>query len=491
MRRANVFALALSLLALPWLAACEGTTSNTLVIELVDAEGGNPAARSGGMLIYQVEQDGSSTTEAKPLTGPDYGFDAPIESVVLPTRLRIAFDLDDGLLVGSTPTFYPWGAGLVRVPVGALGECDAMLSPRLSTVRLDPAVIADRGPRWLVLGGATGESDGHDAVGVINPLWLTIEPGFSEDPTVTEVDRLTQPLGDTQAVALTGSRTLVVGDAEGVGVALVVESQANDYELIETTVTGVPNADRGATLVRLERGELGAAIVGGGSATERSDFITWVGTDGMVDATTRMATPRRRPAVAVLGNGGLLIAGGQAESAPELEFVPYRGSSVPVSAASGLVRERPAIVRAPASVTAAAGAALVIGGEDASGEPLDTTLLVTGCPAACTVTAGPTWERPRRAPTVLATAERTWLLGGSRSDGTASDAVDVVVFAGPDLATIQLQQDRTLENARARGTAIELDSGIIVLLGGERGPDDPLQTLEMCWPQALEGVDFP
>ena len=148
-------------------------------------------------------------------------------------------------------------------------------------------------------------------------------------------------------------------------------------------------------------------------------------------------------------------------------------------------------MQAPASVTSAAGAALVIGGEDASGEPLDTTLLVTGCPAACTVTAGPTWTRPRRAPTVLATDEHTWLLGGSRSDGTASDAVDVVVFAGPDLSTIQLQQDRTLENARARGTAVELDSGIIVLLGGERGPDDPLQTLEMCWPAALEGVDFP
>jgi hypothetical protein len=129
-----------------------------------------------------------------------------------------------------------------------------------------------------------------------------------------------------------------------------------------------------------------------------------------------------------------------------------------------------------------------LGGEDATGQPVSETTIVTGCPDACTVAPGPVWERARLAPAIAETDRSTFLLGGTSIDPTshgsmASAAVDEIVIVGD---TVSFETFGDLDRPRARATAVHLASGLVLVVGGVGPEGVGLTTFTLCWPNALE-----
>lgn len=478
-------AFALALAALPLvLGGCDDAPrADAISVQIVDADGDNPLDGLGGSGTITITIDQGDADHRETFT-ERYGggsFDIPrgIGSYVANTRLRVEIESDDGeRLIGASPAFFPFTAGFVRVVVGPPASCATLADPMLPAERVDLAFVSDESNLWIIGGTTRGSS--FDLPMVVGAIHLTWSDALVADPTTLEVwtsefAPFDSGLRATHAVRFGGAGAFAVRTHDRAFLWAPSEP--------ETRITS-PTHTIGAGTTLVDLGREGVALVGGASGeTEGVAAITWVDPAGDVTTTT-LSAPRRDPA-AIWLDGALVIAGGQPEGAPLLETAALRSDATPLDGARTERRPGALLFRDPARDVAALASGL-----DATGTALRTdALLVTGCPAACAVTALPegTWPEPRLAPATVETASATWALGGTDAAGTASRVAEQVV-----VTNVALSFETTaapLETARARHAAAPLAQGVVVIAGGLDDDSDPVRTLGICWPRALDPLN--
>jgi hypothetical protein len=468
----GVALLGMSLVTLP---GCRGARTSALIVQIIAPDETNPAAgRGSGVLRVRVEQNGEILEGETDVRSERFDLIVPIRSYATPARIQVELDLERGLQIGAVPYFAPLGAGFVRVVVGAPGTCATLIEPRLPDPRIDAALVAVDA-NLLLFGGTTARAggSGHDRVGVIGAIHLTWGGGYVENA----LDPLTVPLGATRAARLASTdRVVAISDSRTEAVLYDLGFNVVPRETVLDVHDGV-----GASSALVDLDTDGVAIVGGGTESAPGGTITWIDATGAISETP-LAEPRAHPAAIRVGPG-ILIAGGQAEGRPFLEYARLRERGIPIAGTEAPVRRAPVVVRDPSR-----RAALVLGGEDATGQPVSETTIVTGCPDACTVAPGPVWERARLGPAIAETDRSTFLLGGTSIDPTshgsmASAAVDEIVIVGD---TVSFETFGDLDRPRARATAVHLASGLVLVVGGVGPEGVGLATFTLCWPNALE-----
>jgi hypothetical protein len=475
-------AASLTALVLLALGGCEGGGSdNTFAIYLVDPNGENPVTGLGpGELRVEVDQGEGFVPSVGEVRNGTFDIAVGIASHVEPTRVRAIFDLESGIRHGASPWFASLDSGFVNVIVGEPGTCATMVEPR-TDVRIDAALVpfgigVGMGVNHLVLGGTSSpglESEGHDAIGSLVTIWLAHESAFTDENEF--FGALSRSLRETHVAPLTATDSAARYLIAALAARDVVFVLDVGDEIAETDITAHAGAGASSTLVEL--GPDGAAIVGGAVDGAPVAQVTWVG-DDIATTITALATARVRPAVVRLQDGGLLVAGGQAEGQPEIELVPFGGAGAAVTGAPTAVRDRPILVSDPSRRSA-----LLLGGRDATGA-LRADSLIVDCTGACTVRPAASWARPRLDPAIARTGAATWLLGGTRADGTVSSDVDRVVIAGTEASIAEIPGG--LPTPRARADAFELAGGVVVVAGGVEAADRPSRDVAICWPIALE-----
>ncbi|MGE3634976.1 MAG: hypothetical protein AB7P00_34060, partial [Sandaracinaceae bacterium] len=407
----------------------------------------------------------------------EFSLDFPVTTVTALTRVQAEITGAPALRVGASP-FFGFNEGLgegvtvndlaIRIPMLTPGACTSLDAPNVSVTGLPllaaprrDAGVAVRRNIALVVGGieATGPSGRVDRY----------------DQAVTEVPLELAPveaMGPTRGVALDEDNSLFVGQ-----VALhFVPGDGMDGSGAgppEAEVFGVhPGASARSALIAISGTQ--AAVVGGVG----SDGVTWVTLDGalaIVTAVHALAEVREDPAVARVGNGALVV-GGAPDRALGAELIVPGSDGAPVAVEGTLPAGSGGwLIPSPDSRTL-----LWIGRVERDGAgglvaPTDTVLL-SGCPTACTASAGPTWDRARTgAASVRTLAGDQWLVGG---DGPLGVANDRVRWSG---STPRIEPAPDLVHARSGASVVEHGSGIIAVLGGES--EDGLRAdVELCLP---------
>jgi hypothetical protein len=465
--------LALALALLLAAAGCDNSRADAVLIGVVDCEGSTPLTDiASGSIRIRVTQADQVHDQTYPIASGTFDAIVPLDSYAPLTNVQVAIaDERDALrTIGVAYDFVPGSAGAVWVVMGAPSTCCSVRDPRIADGRIDAAVVPFP-VNYLVLGGLRStaiDAVGHADVGVLAPIQLTFARAFTT--TDERYPPLSRPIGATRAVRLGGSNdVLVLADRPFL--------YRNDpSEPMREVDLAAPHAMPGSALVDL--GSQGAALIGG--ASTRSQVISWVTSAGVVE-TTALAFPRSGAAAVAIGDG-ILVAGGQAEGDPLLEYVALRSDGVAVDPTRATRLDVPILVRDPM-----ARSAMLVGGTDAAGVIRTETSIVSGCPA-CGVSPGPApWAAPRREVAVAETERSALLLGGSDASGMLSAVVDRVVFADATTASFE-QAYASLPEPRSRAAAVPIGSGVVMLVGGLGTSDEPARAIDLCWPQALEDM---
>lgn len=433
-----------------------------LRIELVDPEGENPASRIiEGRLRVRVRQGESSLPCADrvcetEIRSGDFDLSLPIESFVALTTIQVEIEGGGELLLGAVPPFavalesLETGMVPVRIvmmPPGPPGVCARIEldnistegSPRLVAPRRDMAAVVRR--NFVLLVGGIEESGAESVrTDFFDQVVVGMRPPLESAP-----DRL----GAARGIALDEDHSLVVGVNAFVWVRPAMGPP------VVSNVDLHPGADFSSALVQVG---LETAVIGGtGTAS-----VTWLDERGRTIATRALTAPRAFAAAAAGEEGALVVGGGVGGEWIERGVdVPVRIDDVPSGSGGWLA----------ASPTRRTFLWIGAHGTD--------TTVITGCPSACTVGRGPSWERARDGASGVRTAAGTfWIVGG---DG--SSMIDRVLWDGE---VPRIASGPTLAEARAGAALAEHVSGIVLVIGGE-GSDRMRDDVEMCMPDT--GLD--
>ena len=458
-------ALAFVALVLPVvLLGCDSSAPQLVFdVQVIDADGDNPLIGLGATVARFTVQQADGTPVVYEEAVVDEGFDARliIDPNLIPTYAAVEFldEAGDVLMLGAAPPFDPAetavdGGYFLFLVVGAPSSCDVLAGQSLATARTDFAV-ADAGTYGFLLGG-------EDAAGASASVeWMDLLRLTIPDPGAP----LGQATGPAAATNLSPFVSLVVSRDVG----------PFTYDPGADTPSEPLPLHLGAnhTSALSARGELGAFVGGGGDDAARSDGATWVSPDRSTVATT--LAHARSGASAVASSVGVLVAGGMAADAFVVEQLePGLGLGVGVAGSENYGEwNDPHLF-----IDENGEQALVIGGTDAMGTPRAETLLITGCPAACTAQLGPTWSNPRGGTTALPSQN---LIIGGVATMAPSTAIDQVRF-GAGSATIT--RVNSLDIAREIPGVLPIGGGSYMVIGG-RGASGVRADVEVCFPATL------
>jgi len=460
-------ALAALLLAV---AGCNEGARAPFSIELVTPGAGNPVAgASTGRLRVLVAQDGQPTRDqGVDLLGGTFQLDVAIASYGVPTRIGAELVTDGVTSIGAVPSFAPIGFGFVRIPVARVGTCASLATQRLATPRSGAALVSVEALLAVVGGLGTGATPASAVERFWAPL-LTASEGSGPDLGVdlsVGAARAVRFLGQERVLVVSSTRTFVL-DFEPDSGSVIVE------------LTGLHDGV-GAGSAIADLGMSGLALVGGARGSDAVASVSWLNVDQSVTTSALPSGRRDARAVAWSASEGVLVAGGNEPGEPTFLYVPATAASRESTLAFGPEDEPTLALRGGALLRSADGsAALYVGGLDESGVVTRETWLVTGCPADCTVTAGPAWEAPRERMAVAQTSTAGWLVGGRDASGPSA-RVERVVFRG----TTASLETASLATAREDAAITPLAGGLVLIAGG-RGADRALDEFELCAPSSL------
>lgn len=479
MRRWAAAWIALTLAA----GGCGEEVDPVLAIELIDpSNGDNPAAPiDSGMLFVEVEEGGIDRCQmgvcSTRIQDGLFTLDVPIVSAEELTRIQARIEGGDEPLHGATPFFTSLESlgemvtaetlvvRAVMQPAGSCVEFDApgdavTGAPRLGLPRRN-AGIALRRNLSLVVGG----EDDDGPTGAWDRWDHATSQFLSEGNPVL-------PIGAARGLAVTENLSLFVGDS---GALVFTTPQAGPP--VPGPVTLHADASSRSALWLLD--ETVAVVAGDDSHT-----VSWLPVVSVNPffqrlgeaSTNTLLTPRTAAAVAPFEDG-LLVVGGAADMEPAAEIVrpSADGEAAPFSFD---VEGRGGWLLASPSERAYLWIGRVLDDDSVAGD----TVLLTGCPDACVVEAGPAWDDPRRATGARTAAGAFWLVG---SGETPSVRTDRVLWSG-DMPRIERGPD--LQHGRAGASVVENASGVIAVMGGLG--DDPASLrndLELCLPSS--GLD--
>jgi hypothetical protein len=217
---------------------------------------------------------------------------------------------------------------------------------------------------------------------------------------------------------------------------------------------------------------MGAVVLGGVGAIDAPVAdITWIAPDGVARRSV-LATPRASPSAVALGDTILVVGGASASTDPWAELVSIGGDGAALATA---FEDRSGAVLVPAGDSRRA---LLVGGTDSTGAPIEETVLYTCTATSCETTAGPRFARARTAFALAMLPAGGALLAGG--DGPVA-SVDRVSF---DETTAFIEPIGDLETPRAHATAFATDPGLAFVVGGTT-PDGPQAGVEVCFPRSL------
>lgn len=457
------------------LVACQSTYA-PYEIQLVDGQGGNPVRGVTGSLTVSVYQTGATPqSTTSPIMDGLFQIDVPIGSYEAITAISAEINRTGGTrLIGATIPFVPFNYGYIRVVMGEPGQCVSLSEPRLGGARISPgiAVVEASG---ISIGGAVLGSP-VAAVDVFSPVQLTADATAGTFAMLSEGFGITRlvPFGDasTDLFALDESHAIRY-DANGDPAttnrerAVVLHAGAGPRSALTTTLgSSVPS---------------GVAVVGGLDGDRPVTDIRIVPRADGATSSFVLMHPRAGASAVQMGDG-LLVAGGQADGLPMFEWVSLTGtrSSVfgdTVGRADGVL-----------ALSRDGRTALYYLGRTSDGALPVTSYVISGCPSACVAVPGPVTALGRTSPAVTQREVATVVVGGADLDGAATNVVEEVRFPAP--GTVTLSVLGTLAQARRDTAAITLGGGTILVAGG-RGTEDVLDTMELCFPEALETITVP
>ncbi|UJR85943.1 hypothetical protein [Sandaracinus amylolyticus] len=454
----------------------EPSSAKDIRVHVVDATAANPALGCGpGTLELVVDQGGGmAVIPASAAVDASGNFDVPLEiaTYTAVTRIQVTMDLETcPTLLGAVPPFWLPYVPFVRVVMGEEMSCEDLDEPQLTTGRTDPALVALESNLFIV-GGTTRGTSTDRLVPITAPV-LTYADAIVEDDERLMVPR---PMQATRASRLSVSR-IVYATAD-----YVARFDTNVDTGLDPRIFDEAHEGAGGESAVVDLGAEGVVIVGGVDGRgDPVDGISWIDPlDESVDV-TQLATPRRNPVATTVG-GVLVIAGGQAEGEPLFEVARLRSNGVALEGSPTEVREGAVLVAPQRRV------GVLLGGLAADGTTVRAdTLVVTGCPDACRVTAGEPWASPRLRPATAETVGGVWLLGGEAADGTAQATVELVKRFG-DGVVIEALIDG-LPTPRARAGAALFADGIVAIIGGVDDEGEELRSMALCWPRELDPLN--
>jgi hypothetical protein len=468
-----------ALLALSGTAACNESRA-PFSVEIVSPAGTDPVTGAGsGRLRVLVAQDGQPTRDqGVDLVGGAFQLDVTIASYVLPTRLGVELVRDGVTAIGAVPSFLAIGFPFVRVPVVPRGTCATLGTQRLATPRSGAALVhADA--IALIVGGLDGASSPAATGERFTPQLLTASQG--------SIASLTADLSVGRARAQRIAPSAPPSGAPRRSSVLVLAA-ARSFFLDMTSGVGVPttaalHAGAGERSGLVDLAGNGVAVVGGSRDTAGVPTVSWVALDQTISQ-SMLPDARRDAAASPWSNAeGVLVAGGNEAGASTFLFVPTTAArredveAFGPDAAPSRVLSSGVLVRSPDGT-----AALYVGALDEGGEVTNETFVVTGCPARCAVSAGPTWPRPRTGFAFAQTASAGWLVGGRDADGPVAD-VDRVTWSGTTPSFVA----GALVTPREDASIAPLAGGLVLVVGG-RSADRALEDFELCAPDALDTI---
>ena len=476
MFRVAVGRCALLLLALAC-GACGDDAAPALSMRIVTPAGLDPRAAGG------LERIVVRVREAPPGVGPrevvvlegDANTDFALDYALYSTASRIDVGVEltgpGARLLGAAAPFVPNETdGVVDVLVAPPSSCALRAGVALSTAR-GAAQATRLGSYALIVGGAPAGSAAAAQVELVDLLGARASVA---DALI--VGGAPFEVAAAAVVALsTRSALLLLRDRDA-----VLRYDLDATTAARSTAILVHAGAHGGTLAA--RLTSGAAIVGGVDAAGAPlADITWIATDG---STTRgtLSVARRQPAVLALADGTLLVAGGaETPSAPLFERIAEAAASVPHAATDDdQIRHGGTLVS-----VAATGGALLLGGLDGAGEIRTDVRIFDDCPAACTLVETAALTNTLRVDTTIAVlpTEGALLLGGRDGSGAPIDAAWHVTLA-PTAPRLQRVVHSPLPAPRAAPAALVLPSGLVWLAAGVNA-SGPTSDLQVCFPAAL------
>jgi len=481
-----------SLVSLALGVACNGSAPSDFVVHMVDATGQSPFTTnclSGDVRVDVLQGTNAVLTSHGTLTGSTLGaLSVQIPSYDLVTTIEVTVTCNDGtFLIGATPSFLPVGYAYIDVVLGPPGTCRLLSMPVLSGPRSALSLVGLHA-NVVAIGGLDGEAAPSASVEVIDPMTLTSTSAlaFSGLPTGAGRGRAVA-LGDaggTQIVLVSDRENLILDTAEGAMAPVTTLSGLHHGVGSESAVVGL-NGN-------------GVAIVGGVFDGIAQTGISWIDTNGTVTLGA-LSVPRRQPGAALVGANELLVVGGQDAGEPLFELVRLFASPTQPSTTFDVPTHEQRY--APVVTTDAQHAAAWVGfgqtAADATGTLLATSWVVTDCSTTCTsITAGPTVAMPRHDVAVVThevgmagtsgAVSETLVIGGAVGT-SAVGQIDRITFSNGTVTLGTFGQLANLAGRSAAGAA-EVNAGVFLVAGGVDDHQMALQTIEICFPSALEPI---
>ncbi len=383
----------------------------TVVIEIINALGDNPATEADRVEIRIAQEDRDPFVVEGDVT--DGLFDLPIEvaSLTRETRLSVRFFAEDELLShGASPSFIPAvSGGLARIVVAAPGSCAVLRGAELAFPR--HSIGAARADSFVLLAGGSDRDGPSGAIEFFDLL-----------RAATDALPDAEPFGDARAVTLSASRVLITSALRGVTM----------FDLANLDMREPPVDLLSDSRAIVSRGGSGAVLVDGAQAH-------FIDARGSIESVALMSE-RAEPAIAWLGRSALVLGGG--------------GGIETVAAGGALESLREEVIAGSGAVFSRASGVTYVDQE--SGR----ALRFRDCPGAC-VEEGMAYL-PREGAAVAG----RYIVGG---DG--SRTVDEVVETGDITPAFELVHPRR----DARGVALFSGVLFVFGGEGAEGPRDEVE----------------
>ncbi len=416
---------------------------------VVDGDGGNPVAKTDAttLRIGVREGDLPSVEQEYPIT--DGQFEAILEFAAFTrlTRVRVEMLGPSTELLSAPPAFIPSTTrGFLRVVAAAPSSC---VPVTFNTLRAPRSFfgMTQSGTFALVVGGTSAADEQVEFFDALE--WESRV--FAEELSLSN-------LGATRSVSIDEGKILVVTE----NTAPFIFDMLDASQRIAQPVLHDGAGPRSG-LVSVPG--VGAMVIGGEASGESQTAVSIVGPDGGVTSRA-LSTPRVSPAAVALG-ADVLVAGGNQEGNAEI-LLDGVAVGRPVSGLADGVRNAGILVGDGAS------RALYLGGTDSAAEIRRDTVRFEDCPTICSTLDGPTWTTARLG--TVEPAGSALIVGGDESQ-----LVEEVRWDGDQVEIGRLAE---LQAPRAGAGAIVLESGVLIVGGGDDGAtiqDD----FELCAPPAL------
>lgn len=445
--------LLLSLLCLFGTACKDDVYQYVFEARIVDADNGNPAAGTDATLLRIGIQEGELDAAEYEYPITDGQFDASLQfrSFSSLTRVRVEIEGPTSKLLTAPPQFIPSvSGGFMRVVATPPSSCELIAFNQMAAPRARFGMVSS-GTFSLVIGG-TGASE--EQVEYFDELQWDSRL-FVEDLALSD-------LGGTRAASIDEAEILVLPDDPNDAAPFIFNMQDASQRITPLALyTGA-----GAKSAIVSVPGLGAMVIGGEIAGEPLTEVRLIGPGGEISS-YQLREARSGPGATALG-ADVLIVGGDATGSAEILF---RGVSI------GQLVPGVADGRREDGVLVGDGdsRALWMGGTDGASAIRQDTVQFEGCPESCVSSAGPAWTEARL--DLVQPSGSGLLIGGENSP-----RVEEVSWAG---GAVAIQPLLSLNVARARAGAIVLESGAVVVAGGDDGAD-LRDDFEFCVPATLE-----